>query len=327
MESIGNGWLWAIFGVVVLGMLAVDLWVAGGGREHKVSVREAGIWTLVWVGLSLAFAGFLWFYLDGLAGREVANARTLEFLTGYLIEKALAVDNVFVWMLVFGFFGVAPSLQKRVLTYGVLGAILMRAGMVFGGAWLISQFGWVLYVFGAFLVFTGVHMLVAGEKETDLSTNPLVGWLRRHLPLTPDFHGERFVVWVEQGGRMVRRATPLLLALILVEISDVVFAVDSIPAIFAVTLDPFIVLTSNIFAILGLRSMYFLLAGSADRFPLLKYGLALVLVFIGVKMLIAPWFHVPIGVSLLIVAGLLGGSLVLPGLVRRFVPGRDSSEG
>jgi tellurite resistance protein TerC len=327
MESIGNGWLWAIFGVVVLGMLAVDLWVAGGGREHKVSVREAGIWTLVWVGLSLAFAGFLWFYLDGQAGREVANARTLEFLTGYLIEKALAVDNVFVWMLVFSFFGVAPSLQKRVLTYGVLGAILMRAAMVFGGAWLISQFAWILYVFGAFLVFTGVHMLVAGEKEPDLGANPLVGWLRRHLPLTPDFHGERFVVRVEQGGRLVRMATPLLLALILVEISDVVFAVDSIPAIFAVTLDPFIVLTSNIFAILGLRSMYFLLAGSADRFPFLKYGLALVLVFIGSKMLIAPWFHLPIGLSLLIVAGLLGGSLVLPQLLRRFVPGRDQTEG
>jgi len=311
MESIGTWWMWAGFAAVVMVMLAIDLFLVGGGKEHKVSVREAGIWTVVWVGVSMLFAGALWWYLDGAAGREVANARTLEFVTGYLIEKALAVDNVFVWLMLFSFFAVPPELQKRVLIYGVLGAIVMRTGMIFAGAWLISQFHWVLYLFGAFLLATGVKMMWFAGHEQNLENNPLLRWLRGHMKITSEFHHERFFVMKEEGGKWVRYATPLFLALVLVEISDLIFAVDSIPAIFAITTDPFIVLTSNVFAILGLRAMYFLLADFAGRFSLLKYGLAAVLMFIGAKMLLIDLVKIPVGVSLGVVAVLIATSVVL----------------
>ena len=311
MESIGTWWMWAGFAAVVMVMLAIDLFLVGGGKEHKVSVREAGIWTVVWVGVSMLFAGALWWYLDGAAGREVANARTLEFVTGYLIEKALAVDNVFVWLMLFSFFAVPPELQKRVLIYGVLGAIVMRTGMIFAGAWLISQFHWVLYLFGAFLLVTGVKMMWFAGHEQNLEKNPLLRWLRGHMKITSEFHHERFFVMKEEGGKWVRYATPLFLALVLVEISDLIFAVDSIPAIFAITTDPFIVLTSNVFAILGLRAMYFLLADFAGRFSLLKYGLAAVLMFIGAKMLLIDLVKIPVGVSLGVVAVLIATSVVL----------------
>lgn len=311
MESIGTWWMWAGFAAVVLVMLAIDLFVVGGGKEHKVSVREAGIWTVVWVSVAMLFAGALWWYLDGAAGREVANARTLEFVTGYLIEKALAVDNVFVWLMLFSFFAVPPELQKRVLVYGVLGAIVMRTGMIFAGAWLISQFHWVLYVFGAFLLLTGAKMMWFADHEQNLDKNPLLRWLRGHMKITSEFHHERFFVMKEEGGKWVRYATPLFLALVLVEISDVIFAVDSIPAIFAITTDPFIVLTSNVFAILGLRAMYFLLADFAGRFSLLKYGLAAVLMFIGTKMLLLDVVKIPVGISLGVVALLIATSVVL----------------
>lgn len=305
MQSIGTWWMWAGFAVIVLVMLAVDL-MLGGGKRHRVSFREAALWSLVWVSVSLAFAGGLWLYLDAESGRAVANDTTLLFLTGYLLEKSLAVDNVFVWMLIFGYFAVPAELQRRVLLYGILGAIVLRTGMVFGGSWLVSQFHWVLYLFGAFLVFTGLRML-APEKEVDLATHPLIRWIRRHYPITDTLEGERF--FVMRDG--VRYATPLLLALILVEISDVVFAVDSIPAIFAITTDPFIVLTSNLFAILGLRAMYFMLSGMAERFSLLKYGLAAILVFIGAKMLLMPWFHMPVLASLGVIALILTVTLLL----------------
>ncbi|AJD49751.1 putative tellurium resistance protein [Isoalcanivorax pacificus W11-5] len=305
MQSIGTWWMWAGFAVIVLAMLAVDL-MLGGGKRHRVSFREAALWSLVWVSVSLAFAGGLWLYLDAESGRAVANDTTLLFLTGYLLEKSLAVDNVFVWMLIFGYFAVPAELQRRVLLYGILGAIVLRTGMVFGGSWLVSQFHWVLYLFGAFLVFTGLRML-APEKEVDLATHPLIRWIRRHYPITDTLEGERF--FVMRDG--VRYATPLLLALILVEISDVVFAVDSIPAIFAITTDPFIVLTSNLFAILGLRAMYFMLSGMAERFSLLKYGLAAILVFIGAKMLLMPWFHMPVLASLGVIALILTVTLLL----------------
>ncbi len=305
MQSIGTWWMWAGFAVIVLVMLAVDL-MLGGGKRHRVSFREAALWSLVWVSVSLAFAGGLWLYLDAESGRAVANDTTLLFLTGYLLEKSLAVDNVFVWMLIFGYFAVPAELQRRVLLYGILGAIVLRTGMVFGGSWLVSQFHWVLYLFGAFLVFTGLRML-APEKEVDLATHPLIRWIRRHYPITDTLEGERF--FVMRDG--VRYATPLLLALILVEISDVVFAVDSIPAIFVITTDPFIVLTSNLFAILGLRAMYFMLSGMAERFSLLKYGLAAILVFIGAKMLLMPWFHMPVLASLGVIALILTVTLLL----------------
>lgn len=301
MDSIGTWWLWLVFGLVVVAMLALDLLVFRGGHQHRVSFKEAAAWSVGWVSVALIFNAGLWWYVDGMAGRAQANETAGVFLSGYLLEKSLAVDNVFVWMLIFRYFKVPLELQRRVLLYGIVGAVLLRAIMVFAGSWLISRFDWVLYVFGAFLLFTGLRMLFAGDEQPDLSQNRIVRWVREHYPVTDTLQGERFLV-LRDG---VRHATPLLLALLLVEISDVVFAVDSIPAIFALTRDPFIVLTSNLFAILGLRAMYFLLADVGDRFELLKYGLAGILAFIGVKMLIEHWVHIPTPVSLAVVLAAL----------------------
>jgi len=307
MESVGSPELWVAFATVVVVMLAIDLFVVGGGKEHRVSFREAATWSVVWVMISLLFAAALWWYLEGSAGREVANQKSLEFVTGYLIEKSLAVDNVFVWLMLFSFFGIPLELQKRILVFGVLGAIVMRTIMIFAGAWLITQFHWILYVFGAFLLITGIKMWWFADAKPDLENNAILKWLRGHMKVTDNLHGERF--FVMQDG--VRYATPLFLALVLVEISDLIFAVDSIPAIFAITSDPFIVLTSNVFAILGLRAMYFLLADMANRFSLLKYGLAAVLVFIGLKMILIDIYKIPVGFSLAVVATFIGISIGL----------------
>jgi tellurite resistance protein TerC len=303
--------MWVGFAGIVLVMLAIDLLVVGGGKQHRVSMREAAAWSGIWVGASFAFAGALWWYLDGAAGRAVANETALEFVTGYLIEKSLAVDNVFVWLMLFSFFAVPLELQKRVLIYGVLGAIVMRTIMIFAGVWLIAQFHWLLYVFGAFLLITGIKMWWFADERPDLANNPVVKWLRGHMNVTNELHGERFFVMKEQGGKLVRYTTPLLLVLVLVEIADLIFAVDSIPAIFAITTDPFIVLTSNVFAILGLRAMYFLLADMADRFSLLKYGLAIVLMFVGVKMMLIDVFKIPVLISLGVVATIIATSIIL----------------
>ncbi|WP_085648417.1 MULTISPECIES: TerC family protein [unclassified Pseudomonas] len=305
--NIGEPWMWVAFIVFVLAMLAVDLFVFGGRKAHRVSVREASSWVFAWCMLAMAFAGLLWWYLSGEFGPEIAKVKTLEFLTGYLIEQSLSIDNMFVFVMIFSYFAVPPELQRRVLLYGVLGAIVMRAAMIFAGVWLVSQFTWLLYVFGVFLIITGIKMLVFAEQQPDLDNNPLLRWVRGHLRITNGFHGERF--FVLQNG--VRWATPMFLVLVLIEASDLMFAVDSIPAIFAVTTDPFIIFTSNIFAIMGLRALYFLLADMADRFHLLKYGLALVLVFIGGKMTAMPWFHMPVEWSLAIVGGLILASVVL----------------
>ena len=304
--SIGTPLLWAGFIGFVLVMLALDLFVFGGRKAHKVGVKEAAAWSLVWVSLALAFNAGLWWYLQGAVGPEVAERKALEFFTGYLIEKSLSVDNVFVFLLIFSSFHVAAEYQRRVLIYGVLGAIVLRAVMILAGAWVVREFSWVLYLFGAFLVVTGMRMLVMAEKEPELEKNPVLKFARRHLRISDGQHGEKFSVM--KGG--VRYFTPLFLVLILIEASDVVFAVDSIPAIFAITTDPFIVFTSNIFAIMGLRALYFLMADVADRFHLLKYGLAMVLTFIGAKMLIAPWYHLPVAASLAIVAVLIGASVI-----------------
>ena len=311
METIGTWWMWAGFFAIVLVMLAVDLFATGGGKSHRVSFREAAGWSAIWVGISLGFAAALWFYLDGAMGREVANAKALEFLTGYLIEKSLAVDNVFVWLMLFSYFAIPLELQKRVLIYGVLGAIVLRTVMIFAGVWLISQFHWLLYVFGAFLLITGIKMWWFADAEPDLANNPVIRWIRKHMNVSDELHGERFFITREVAGKAVRYVTPLFLVLVLVELSDVIFAVDSIPAIFAITTDPFIVLTSNLFAILGLRAMYFMLAGMADRFSLLKYGLALVLVFIGTKMLLIDVYPIPVPFSLGVVAVIIATSIVL----------------
>ncbi len=262
METVGSLGMWVGFSVIVLIMLAIDLFVVGGGKAHRVSMREAAIWSAIWVSVSFLFAGALWWHLDGSAGRAVANETTLEFITGYLIEKSLAVDNVFVWLMLFSFFAIPMALQKRVLIYGVIGAIVMRTIMIFAGVWLIAKFHWLLYVFGAFLLITGIKMWIFAEQKPDLANNPVVKWIRGHMNVSDELHGERFFVIKEVGGKWVRYATPLFLVLVLVEITDLIFAVDSIPAIFAITTDPFIVLTSNVFAILGLRAMYFLLAGT-----------------------------------------------------------------
>jgi tellurite resistance protein TerC len=305
--SFATGPMWAGFIVFVLVMLALDLFVFGGRKAHRVPVREALAWVMAWVSLALCFAGLMYWYLLGTRGAEVAEQKTLEFLAGYLIEQSLSVDNMFVFVMIFSYFAVPPEFQRRVLLYGVLGAIVMRAGMILAGVWLVEQFAWILYVFGAFLVITGIKMLIFAEHQPDLERNPLLRWLRGHLRITNGFHGEAFVV--RQNG--VLWATPMFLVLILIEASDLVFAVDSIPAIFAVTTDPFIVFTSNIFAIMGLRALYFLLADMADRFHLLKYGLAIVLVFVGGKMLAMPWFHMPIQWSLAIVGSIIFISVLL----------------
>lgn len=311
MNSVGTPMLWGVFAVAVVVMLAIDLLLQGRRGAHTMTMKQAAMWSVVWVSLSLLFNAAFWWYLTQTEGRAVADTQALAFLTGYLIEKALAVDNVFVWLMLFSYFAVPAALQRRVLIYGVLGAIVLRTIMIFAGSWLITQFSWLLYVFGAFLLFTGVKMALAKEDEKGIGDKPVVRWLRSHLRMTDSIDSEHF--FVRKNGLLY--ATPLLLVLILVELSDVIFAVDSIPAIFAVTTDPFIVLTSNLFAILGLRAMYFLLAGVAERFSMLKYGLSVILVFIGIKMLIVDFFHIPIAISL----GVVGGILVLTLLINSWV--------
>ena len=311
--NIGEPWMWVAFIVFVVAMLALDLFVFGGRKAHRVSVREATCWVIAWCALALAFAGLLRWYLNGEFGPEIAQRKMLEFLTGYLIEQSLSIDNMFVFVMIFGYFAVPPELQRRVLLYGVLGAIVMRAAMIFAGVWLVSQFAWLLYVFGVFLIITGIKMLVFAGQRPDLDKNPLLHWIRGHLRITNGLHGEHF--FVVRDGR--HWATPMFLVLVLIEASDLVFAIDSIPAIFAITTDPFIVFTSNIFAIMGLRALYFLLADMADRFHLLKYGLATVLVFIGAKMTLMPWFHMPVEWSLAVVGGVILTSVLLSLIMTR----------
>ncbi|ELW0756894.1 TerC family protein [Salmonella enterica subsp. enterica serovar Cerro] len=307
MNTVGTPLLWGGFAVVVVIMLSIDLLLQGRRGAHAMSMKQAAGWSILWVTLSLLFNAAFWWYLAETQGREVADPQALAFLTGYLIEKSLAVDNVFVWLMLFSYFSVPPALQRRVLVYGVLGAIVLRTIMIFAGTWLITQFEWLLYVFGAFLLFTGVKMALAKEDESGIGEKPMVRWLRGHLRMTDTIENEHF--FVRKNGLLY--ATPLLLVLIMVEFSDVIFAVDSIPAIFAVTTDPFIVLTSNLFAILGLRAMYFLLSGVAERFSMLKYGLAVILVFIGIKILIVDFYHIPIAISLGVVFGILTITLVI----------------
>ncbi len=298
MSSIGTPLMWSLFAAFVLVALLVDFFAMSKQGAHRVSMKEAGIWSLIWVGVSFVFVGWLWWTLGGTGtdetARALANTKALEFVTGYLVEKALAVDNIFVFLMVFTYFAVPAEFQKRVLMFGILGALVLRAVMILIGAWLIAQFHWILYVFGAFLVFTGVKMWWAAGQEPDLEANPALKWMRKHMKMTDRYDGEKFFT-VENG---VKLATPLFVVILLIGIVDIVFAVDSIPAIFAITTDPFIVLTSNVFAILGLRAMYFLLANMHERFHLLSYGLAIVLVFIGAKMLLIDIYKIPVVWSL-----------------------------
>ena len=307
METIGTPWMWAGFGLFVLAALAVDMRLMKHNGPHKVTTREALGWSVFWIAVAMAFNGALWWYLHGRIGDAEATRVALEFFTGYLVEKSLAVDNIFVFLMLFTYFAVPGEQQQRVLIYGVLGAIVLRAIMIFVGAALIAQFHWILYLFGAFLLLTGVKMLWAAGKQPDIGNNPVLRWIQSHLPLTPGYEGDRF--WTGSGS--LRRYTPLFVVMVMIGVTDLIFAVDSIPAIFAITEDPFIVLTSNVFAVLGLRALFFLLAGMADRFHLLAYGLAGVLMFIGTKMLIVDFWKVPILASLGVVAAMLAASMLL----------------
>ncbi|HEX5035823.1 MAG TPA: TerC family protein [bacterium] len=298
LHTIGTPLNWAAFFVFVLVMLALDLFVFNR-KSHEVKVREALAWSLVWITLALVFNYLL--YL------EFGKQHALEFLTGYLIEKALSVDNLFVFLVIFSYFAVPKRNQHRVLFWGILGALIMRAIFIFLGAVLIQKFSWIMYLFGAFLIFTGFKLLFQKGEEVHPEKNPVITLFKKMIPMVDHYKSDKFLL--REHGKLF--ATPLLLVLVVVETTDVIFAVDSIPAIFAVTTDPFIVFTSNIFAILGLRALFFLLAGMMGRFHYLKYGLGLVLAFVGVKMVIVHWYKFPIGVSLGVIASLLGLSIVV----------------
>jgi tellurite resistance protein TerC len=297
MESVGNPWLWAGFLAVILALLSLDLGVFHK-KDEVVSAKNALSWVAVWMTLAVTFGGFVWW--------RFGPTKAVEYITGWLIEQSLSVDNLFVFVLVFATFRIPGHLQHRVLFWGILTALVLRGAMIFAGTALLQRFHWLIYVFGAFLLFTGAKLLFHKDEEHHPEQSIAFRFLRRIIPATPHLHGHHF--FVKEGGRRV--ATPLLLCLALIEISDVIFALDSVPAIFGVTLDPFIVFTSNIFAILGLRSLYFAIASLIGRFEYLKIGLSLVLVFIGAKMTISGWLHISSFVSLAVVAALLGSSIV-----------------
>jgi tellurite resistance protein TerC len=296
-------YLWIVFNVFVLGMLAIDLGVFHR-KAHAVTTREATVWCFVWISLGLIFNAGIYIWL----GPEKA----LEFFTGYLIEYSLSVDNIFVFIIILTYFSVSPAHQHRVLFWGILGALIMRGVFIGAGALLLQAFHWVIYIFGAFLVYTGIKMITNEETSVHPEDNPIIKVLRRVMPISPQFEGQRF--FIKRDGKWA--ATPLFVVLLVIESTDLIFAVDSVPAIFAVSQDPFIVYTSNVFAILGLRSLYFLLAGVMDLFIYLRYGLGVVLGFVGVKMLLADIYKIPIGLSLAVVAGILAISIVASLLAR-----------
>jgi tellurite resistance protein TerC len=298
IESVGTPGLWIGFTIFVLAMLALDLGVFHR-RAHAISIKEALLWSIVWMALAFTFnAGvYSWF----------GATRGLEFLTGYLIEKALAVDNIFVFAVIFSYFGVPVAYQHRVLFWGILGALVLRAIFIVLGAALLQKFHWVIYIFGAFLILTGIKLLLQRDDEIHPERNSIFRLFKRMVRSVSEYHGGQF--FLSKNGKWY--ATPLLLVLVSIEVTDVIFALDSIPAIFAVTSDPFIVYTSNIFAILGLRSLYFLLAGVMHKFQYLKIGLALVLAFVGTKMVLADIYKIPIAASLGVVAALITGSVIL----------------
>ena len=306
--SIGSPMLYAVFFAIVAILLLVDFFTFKTPKNGEaVSMKQAGIWSAIWVGVSVLFAGALWWYLSQNFGGAIATQKVGEFFTGYLLEKSLAIDNVFVWLMIFAAFAVSPAMQRKILLYGVIGAIVMRTVMIFAGAWLVTEFSWILYIFGAFLLYTGVKMWQNHDEQEDPKQSGLYKFLQKYLRVTDDMHGDKFTI-IKNG---VKYFTPLAVVLILVELSDVIFAVDSIPAIFAVTTDPFIVLTANLLAILGLRAMFFLLSGLADKFHLLPYALSVILVFIGAKMLLLDVFHVPMAISLGFIAAVLTVTAIL----------------
>jgi tellurite resistance protein TerC len=317
-------WLWVGFNVFVLAMLALDLGVFHR-NAHVVSVKEAAIWSVVWISLSMVFNVGLYFFWHNLSPSSALSdsEAALAFFTGYLIEKSLSVDNIFVFVLLFGYFAVPPLYQHRVLFWGILGALLMRGILIAVGANLIERFHWIIYIFGAFLIFTGIRMALHREQEIHPDKNPLVRLFRKLMPVTENYDGDKF--FVRRAGKLM--ATPLFLVLLIVESTDLIFAVDSIPAIFAVTTDPFLVYTSNVFAILGLRSLYFVLAGVMDKFYYLKIGLSVILTFVGVKMVIVDIWKIPVALSLLIIITILGVAVAASlHRARRIVPRQEAIE-
>ena len=307
METIAPLWLWATFVAIVVFSLFIDFVVLKKQGAHDIGVKEALNWSLIWIALSFLFNGFFWWAVKDTTGStEIANTKSLEFLAGYLIEKSLAIDNIFVFLMIFTYFSVPLKFQKRVLMIGIIGAIVLRTMMILAGGWLLAEFHWILYVFGAFLILTGVKMWLAAGKEPDLNDNPALKLLRKFLPVSKDFNGEKFMTF--ENGKKI--ATPLFMVICLIALTDIIFAVDSIPAIFAITSDPFIVLTSNVLAILGLRAMYFLLAAVADKFHLLSYGLSIILIFIGVKMCLIDIYKMPVTVSLGVVVAILAVTMI-----------------
>jgi tellurite resistance protein TerC len=298
IHTVGSPLLWGAFAVVVLAALAVDLFVFHR-RAHEVRFREAATWVVVWMALAVAFGLGLW-WMQG-------SKPALEFFTGYLVEYALSIDNIFVFIVIFGYFHTPPDLRHRVLFWGIVGAVVLRGVFVIAGVALISRFHWVIYLFGAFLLWTGIGLLRKSEVEVDPAQNPMLRFLRRFMRVSDELDGSHFLTRID--GKLF--ATPLLVVLLVIETSDVVFAVDSIPAIFGITKDPFVVFTSNIFAVLGLRALYFVLHDLVTRFAYLHYGLGLVLAFIGAKMLASGWYDLPVAWSLGVVVALLAGSIVL----------------
>lgn len=299
-------WLWVVFNLFVLFMLALDLGVFHR-HSHVVTTKEAVTWSVVWITLAMVFNACLYFFWDTIAPNSAYtnSEASLAFFTGYLIEKSLSVDNIFVFILIFTFFAVPAAYQHRVLFWGILGALVMRAALIAVGATLLKEFHWIIYVFGAFLIFTGIRMAFHKNEEVHPENNPLVKLLKRIMPVTDNYEGDKF--FIRRAGTLM--ATPLFVVLLMVESTDLIFAVDSIPAIFAVTNDPFIVYTSNVFAILGLRALYFLLANVMDKFQYLKLGLSVVLTFVGVKMVIVDFYKIPVGVSLVVIASILAVSI------------------
>ncbi len=306
IPNINSPFAWIALFIFVAAALATDFIMLRQQGSRVISFKDALRWSVIWIALAMVFCGGLWLTLDLSDGRALADVKAGEFLTGYIIEKSLSVDNLFVFLMLFNAFKVPLPQQKKALMIGIIAAIILRILLILVGAWLISRFSWVMYIFGVFLLYTGVKMVVAEEEEPDLQNNKLIRWMQKHLTITHEYHGSALYL-VKEGARVF---TPLFVVVALIGITDVMFAVDSIPAIFAVTTDPFIVMSSNIFAVLGLRALYFMLAGMADRFHLLKFGLAAILVFIGAKMLMMDFYHIPVGASLTIVLAFLSVTMV-----------------
>jgi len=307
MSTVGEFWMWPVFIIFVLMMLAIDMFLCGGRKAHRISMKESLAWTGVWIVLALFFNLLLWLYLSHAASRAIANDYAIQFFSGYLIEKSLSIDNIFVFLMIFNYFSVPAEYQHRVLLYGVIGAVIMRLFMILGGVWIINEFHWVLYIFGFFLLILGIKMFIFSNEKKDLDKNILLQWMKKNLRVTNAFHKESF--FVTQNKLLY--VTPLFLVLVLVEVTDLIFAVDSIPAIFAVTSDPFIIFTSNIFAILGLRTLYFVVANLADRFHYLRYGLAILLGLVGLKLIASYWVKIPIAAMLVTILVILTTCMIL----------------